>query len=64
MNLFLTDEEIRELTGRAHRGRQIAWLRTSGIPFHVNAAGRPIVARAHFMPQAPTPSPTWSPREA
>lgn len=60
--LFLTSEEIDELTGIA-RGRtergpnqkevkltkyqlQITHLRTQAIPFFVNAAGHPVVARA------------------
>lgn len=62
MKLFLDAAEVRELTGRARRRDQIAWLRTSGIPFHVNAAGYPIIARAHFTrePEAAN-APTWSP---
>ena len=51
--VFLDPEDIATLTGiRKGRGgktrceRQIAWLRQSGIPFWVNACGRPIVARA------------------
>lgn len=50
---FLSAEEIGELsgilTGRKGKTReqlQVAWLRTSGIPFWTNARGRPIVARA------------------
>ncbi|WP_322008272.1 DUF4224 domain-containing protein [Paraburkholderia tropica] len=64
--LFLTDEEVRELTGigvgrtenvggqlvkRTKLERQVAQLRTMGIPFHVNARGRPIIARAFFTGQ-------------
>ncbi|MGF6664982.1 hypothetical protein QF000_006650 [Paraburkholderia atlantica] len=50
--LFLTPEEVAELTGIAtgRRGRrreelQAEWLRTSGISFWVNARGRPIIPR-------------------
>jgi hypothetical protein len=44
--MFITDEDLRELTGYTHRAKQVAQLRRMGIPFFVNAAGRPIVARA------------------
>ncbi|WP_286997429.1 MULTISPECIES: DUF4224 domain-containing protein [Comamonas] len=53
MALFLSPEEIKELTGirqgkngRTREALQAAALRTMHIPFYVNAAGRPIVARA------------------
>ena len=45
---FLTEEELRELTGRALRKRQREWLQTEGWTFTVNANGRPIVSRAHM----------------
>lgn len=66
MTLFLTDEEVRELTGRARKGDQVAWLRTAGIAFFVNAAGRPIVTRAQFTGAAPQAAnaPAWTPAAA
>jgi hypothetical protein len=78
-DLFLTEEEVNELTGigsgrteyiggqhvkRTKLQRQVDQLRQMGIPFHVNARGRPIVARAYFTGQkteAP-PRPKWHPR--
>lgn len=52
-DLFLSDEETGELTGirggkkgRPKHRMQIDQLRRMGIPFHVNARGRPIIARA------------------
>lgn len=45
---FLTAEEMRELTGRALHKRQREWLQAEGWTFTVNAAGRPIVSRAHM----------------
>ncbi len=57
MSLFLTQEELDELTG-IRRGRtegrqkltkfqrQIAFLRGLALPFVINAAGRPVVVRA------------------
>ena len=44
--MFLTREELRELTGRARKAAQIDQLRRMGIPYYLNAAGRPVVARA------------------
>lgn len=45
-SLFLTDDELKTLTGRRYKSRQIEALRSMALPFWVNAAGRPIVARA------------------
>ena len=46
--LFLTPDELAELTAYKRHGKQIEALRAMGIPCTVNAAGRPIVARAVF----------------
>ena len=43
---FLDDEELRQLTGFAHKAKQVAQLRRMGIPFWLNAASRPVVARS------------------
>lgn len=52
-SLFLEPGEVASLTGirGGHKGktreqRQIAQLKAQKIPFHVTAAGRPVVARA------------------
>lgn len=44
--LFLTAEELHELTGFVLKDRQIAQLRTMGITFRVNGRGKPTVTRA------------------
>ncbi|MFA6015859.1 MAG: DUF4224 domain-containing protein [Gallionellaceae bacterium] len=44
--LFLSADELRELTGYAIKARQIAQLRTMGIAFRVNGCGRPVVTRS------------------
>lgn len=44
--MFLTSEEVRELTGRTRKSSQIAQLRIMGIPFFVNAGGHPVVTRS------------------
>nr|WP_175800265.1 DUF4224 domain-containing protein [Burkholderia anthina] len=63
-DLFLTAEEVAELTGvrtgRRRKSReelQVAWLRMSGIPFWVNARGRPIIACARITGQPTEPPP-------
>lgn len=62
--LFLTDDELAELTGRRVRRLQIEALRKMMIPFRVNALGRPVVTRAAVLGQQSvqaTPSPRWAP---
>lgn len=61
---LLDDEELRHLTGRTRADAQIAALRRMGIAFWVNAAKRPVVARAALTGSATvvTPAPTWEPR--
>jgi len=62
--MFLEPAELRILTGRAQKARQVEQLRRMGIPFHVNASGHPIVARAVIegnSSQAAPPKPTWEP---
>ncbi|MBS0323358.1 MAG: DUF4224 domain-containing protein [Proteobacteria bacterium] len=44
--MFLEPAEIRVLTGKAQKAKQIEQLRRMGVPFYVNAAGHPVVARA------------------
>lgn len=64
---FLSDAELRQLTGRARKGRQVEWLRTEGIPFRVNATGHPVVTwaavegRQQQAAEAP-PARPWAPR--
>lgn len=47
--MFLTPDELRELTGYRLPGKQIAWLRRYGWRYAVNAAGHPRVAREYFL---------------
>lgn len=64
---FLDDDDLRLLTGRGQKSRQIQWLRSEGIPFRVNATGHPVVTwaavegRKDTAAQAPQPQ-GWSPR--
>ncbi|CAB4131875.1 Domain of unknown function DUF4224 [uncultured Caudovirales phage] len=43
--MFLTKDELRQLTGVARKAGQIAQLRKMGIAFYINAIGEPIVTK-------------------
>lgn len=64
--LFLDDAQLRQLTGRSQKSRQIAWLRAEGIPFRVNATGHPVVTWSAVEGRreagAPSPAASWTPR--
>ncbi len=45
--LFLTSDELAELTGYVRASDQCRWLDAEGWKFVRNAARRPIVSRAH-----------------
>lgn len=42
--MFLDNDALRKLTGYAQKRRQVAQLRTMGVPFRLNARGEPVVA--------------------
>lgn len=46
MSIFLTQDDIAELTGRKKKSCQIDQLRNMGVAFRVNASGRPVVTIA------------------
>lgn len=45
--MFLTVDELRELTGYKYSSTQIRWLSDHGWQFEVSGIGRPIVGRAY-----------------
>ena len=47
MNLFLTAEELADLTDAAMRSKQIEWLTSHGWIFEVSRLGNPKVLRAY-----------------
>jgi hypothetical protein len=47
MSLFLSADEMIELTGKYRKASQIAALRQMGIKHSVRPDGRPLVSRAH-----------------
>lgn len=46
--MFLTESELRELTGYVYHCRQIEWLSRHNWKFEVTAQKRPKVARSYF----------------
>lgn len=44
--VFLTRDEIRELTDYKRKSDQIRWLREKGYPFEISSQGFPKVPRA------------------
>lgn len=61
--LFLTDEEVFQLTGYQQKARQVTQLRKQGVPFFLNAASQPRVARAAIegKPEKMIKEKTWEP---
>lgn len=58
MGMFLTAADLADLTGRKLKSKQIEALRRMGLPFHVNAVGKPVVAAVTIegrKPAAPAP---------
>lgn len=63
---FLDRDEVRALTGRAHKSLQIKALAGMGVPFFVNGVGLPVVARSAIEGRANAaaapPKKAWVPR--
>lgn len=62
--LWLTADEVEELTGRKRWKVQARVLGDMGVPFTLNGAGRPLVLRSQFEaqqkpPRRRTTAPTW-----
>lgn len=66
--LFLDDAQLRRMTGRAFKSKQIEWLRDNGVPFWISATGHPVVSKAVVEGRQEQPAPTviaprpWTPR--
>jgi hypothetical protein len=60
---FLEDADLKRLTGRCQKSRQIEWLRASGIPFRISATGHPVVLWAALHGNsAPAANEGWRPK--
>lgn len=65
--MFLTRDELRELTGYQLHAYQRHWLTAHGWKFERSATGRPIVLRAYAesrMNDSPAEPAQWSPNLA
>lgn len=61
MSTFLSQNDVVELTGRKNRKLQAAALKKMGVPFWVNAIGKPVVPRTAIEGRAEAPKPkTWT----
>jgi len=45
--VFISREELEELTERKRKADQVAWLRRNRVPFFIGANGHPRVSRAY-----------------
>lgn len=67
MSLFLTRDEVSELTGAKTKRLQVRVLIQNGIRHTINAAGWPMVTRAAIEGGAHSPETqpkAWKPRKA
>nr|WP_244147115.1 DUF4224 domain-containing protein [Paraburkholderia bryophila] len=65
--MFLSPQELVQLTGRKVKAKQIQALRSMAVPFFVNALGQPVVARVAVEGRTPVvseraPRAVWQPR--
>lgn len=47
--MFLTRDELEQLTGSPRKGKQIAWLQDNGYTYDINLRGEPVVAREQVL---------------
>lgn len=56
--MFLSPDELQQLTGAKTRPRQLRWLARAGWRFTTDFRGRPIVARAEMERQLVSQEPS------
>jgi hypothetical protein len=60
--MFLSPEEVSELTGRKRVSDQLTALKMMRVPHLINAIGRPIIVRDNLMGKtAAKPIEKWKP---
>lgn len=63
--LVLSRDEVRDLTRKATRAGQVAFLRANGIRHYVDGHGWPVVLRCAVEGGSSIPAtPAWAPRKA
>lgn len=61
--MFLSRDELIELTGFKQPSKQANWLQRQGIRYYVNHLNKPVVTKdALIQTQAATVEPNWSAR--
>lgn len=59
--VFLSDAQVRRLTGTSDKQAAARWLAANGIRHWINAAGKIIVPASAVDQGAPSPTGGWSP---
>lgn len=57
MSTFLSQSDVEQLTGRKNRKLQADALKKMGLPFWVNAIGKPVVPMAAIEGRKEAPKP-------
>lgn len=57
MGMFLTAEDLADLTGRNNRKLQVEALKKMGLPLWINAIGRPVVPKTAIEGRKEAPKP-------
>jgi len=52
-DLFLTDEELKEMSGYSIKSKHIEYLEGLGLPFFISRTGHPRVPRVHITGHPP-----------
>lgn len=61
-SIFLNDGDIKKLTGCTRKSEQIDTLRSQGVLFFINKAGKPVVPKSAITGSTIEPQPeTWNP---
>lgn len=59
--MFLTPEELEELTAYTRHSAQARWLRDHGWLFELSASGRPVVSRSYAESKMGGVNSSWKP---
>lgn len=62
--MILSRDEVRDLTRKATRAGQVAFLRANGIRHYVDGHGWPVVLRSAVEGEVAKAVPAWAPRKA
>lgn len=66
--IFMSEQQVDELTGilrgrcgKSKHDMQCEWIKRQGIPFYINARGRPVVPLSALEGKREKVPTTWSP---